>query len=503
MQEISDKKLYLIVFLTGAIVMVLELVGSRIMAPVLGTSIFVWTSLIGIILGAMSLGYYFGGKLADKNPKVEIFSLIILAAGISVFFTIIFRNPILDLSAFFGLRTGSAFAAIFLFAMPALFLGTVSPYAVRLSMKKVENSGNTVGNLYAVSTFGSIFGTFLAGFYLIPSFGSVNILYALAIMLFLISLYSCNKKERVIPLAFFLLAFLFISIGSSAMDKSGLIVDEDSAYSRIRVFETKDENGKKILVMSVENFADSGMFLNSDELVFTYSKYFMLDKVFKKDIKKAVMFGGAAYSIPKKFLTRSKKGEIDVVEIDPKTTEIAKKYFRLKDDKRMKIYHEDARIFLNSAAENSGNKYDVVYNDAFSSACSMPFHLTTKEAVEKIYNVLKDDGLYIVNMISAISGEKSGFFRAEYKTLKEKFKNLFVFPVKSKDKNSSEQVQNIVIIASKKEIDIGNILENNKEGETGELLNNYWKYKVKTDDIETLTDDFAPVNYYASKHCGL
>lgn len=503
MQKIADKKLYLIVFLTGAIVMVLELIGSRLMAPVLGTSIFVWTSLIGIILGAMSLGYYLGGKLADKNPTTKVFSSIVLAAGIFVFLIIIFKNPILDLSMFFGLKAGSVFAAIFLFAIPAVFLGAVSPYAVRLSMKEIESSGNTVGNLYAISTFGSIFGTFLTGFYLIPHFGSTNILYALAIMLFLISLYIYNNKTRTVPIAVSLFTLFGLSLVSSAMDKNEFLADEDSTYNHIRVWKTEDENGKAILAMSVENFFDSGMFLDSDELVFNYSKYFMLDKVFNKDIKKAVMFGGAAYSIPKEYLAKNKEGEIDVVEIDSKTTELAKKFFRLKDDKRMNIYHEDARMFLNNADKNKAGQYDVVYNDAFSSACSVPFHLTTREAVGKIYNILNDDGLYIMNMVSALSGEKSAFFRAEYKTLDEKFESIFVFPIRSIDKDSSEQPQNIVIIAAKKKINIDDILENNKEEKVSELLNTYWKYEVETEDLKVLTDDFAPVNYYASKHCGL
>ncbi len=503
MQEIPDKKLYIIVFLTGAIVMVMELVGSRLMAPVLGTSVFVWTSLIGIILGAMSLGYYLGGKLADKKPTLKVFSSLTLAAGIFIFLIIIFKNPILDLSMFFGLKAGSVFAAIFLFSIPALFLGAVSPYAVRLSMKKVESSGNTVGNLYAISTFGSIFGTFLAGFYLIPHFGGTNILYALAIMLFLISLFIYNNKARTIPIIVALFTLFGLSVGSNAMNKRELLADEDSAYSHIRVWETEDKNGRAVLVMSLENSFDSGMFLDSDELVFDYSKYFMLDKAFKKDIKKTVIFGGAAYSIPKEYLAKNKEGEIDVVEIDPRTTKLAKKFFRLEDNERMNIYHEDARIFLNNADKNKKSQYDVVYNDAFNSACSVPFHLTTKEAVGKISNILNDDGLYIMNMISALSGENSGFFRAEYKTLNEKFESIFVFPVRSRDENSSERVQNIVIIASKKKLDINDILKNNQEGEVGELLSGYWKYEVETGDIKVLTDDFAPVNYYASKHCGL
>lgn len=505
MSEISLKKLYLIVFTTGAIVMILELIGSRILAPTLGTSIFVWTSLIGIILGAMSLGYYFGGKLADKNPNLRVFSTIIFVAGISVFLIIITKNPILTLSAFWGIKGGSILASITLFVIPAMLLGSVSPYAVRLAIKNVESSGNTVGNLYAVSTGGSILGTFLAGFYLIPTFGSVNILYGLAIMLFLTSLFAYGKKSEMLKTAITLLFLLVVSISSNAAYKDDFLVDEDSAYNHIRVYDKEKKDGRMIRIMSVENFFDSGMFLDSDELVFEYSEYFRLDDVFNSNIKSVVMFGGAAHSIPKDFVKRNKVGRIDVVEIDPRTTKIAREYFRLRESEktgRINVYHQDARVFLNDAEKTRTNKYNAVYNDAFSSMCSIPFHLTTKEAVEKVYNILDDDGIYIINVISAISGDKSKFFRAEYKTIKQKFQNVYVFPVLAhNDETLAENVQNIVIIATKQEVDVESFLKNHTEERTNELLSHRWKYNIQTDNVKTLTDDFAPVDFYALKHC--
>ncbi|MCK4525627.1 MAG: fused MFS/spermidine synthase, partial [Candidatus Andersenbacteria bacterium] len=224
MEEISIKKLYLIVFSTGAVIMILELIGSRILAPTLGTSIFIWTSLIGIILGAMSLGYFLGGKLADKNPNVETFSLIIFASGILIFFIIIIKTSVLEFSVFLGMKNGAIFSAIALFALPAVLLGTVSPYAARMAIKEVESSGRTMGNLYAISTFGSIVGTFLAGFYLIPNFGSTNILYTLAFLLFFISIFSYYNKIRTIKiLASFLFLFGF-SLIVSAMEKEEFII---------------------------------------------------------------------------------------------------------------------------------------------------------------------------------------------------------------------------------------------------------------------------------------
>jgi spermidine synthase len=500
-EEISLKKLYFVVFLTGAVVMALELAGSRILAPYLGTSISVWASLIGIILGAMSAGYYFGGKLADKNPNLKTFSSLIFLAGISVFIILIFKFYVLNLSLHLGVKSGSIFVSIALFALPALLLGMVSPYAVRLSMKKVENSGSTVGNLYAVSTLGSIFGTFFSGFYLIPNLGSNNILYALAISLFLISLFCYDfKKEKIGIFSIMVLLFLF-SLQAEAMGQRDLLIDEDSAYTHIQVYDALNKENRMVRIMALENFLDSGMYLDSDELVFEYSKYYHLDEVFGNEIKKAAIFGGAAYSVPKDFLQRNSTGSIDVVEIDPRTTEIAKQYFRLQDSERMNIFHEDARIFLNRiSGESQTGDYDVIYNDSFSSACAVPFQLTSQEAIEKIYNILDEDGVYIINLHSSLSGESSIFFRSEYKTLKNIFDSVYVFATKSDI--ADDQPQNIMILASKEERNIGELKEkyaNNQEIRT--LLDNYWDKKIYTDDVKILTDDFAPVSNFVSKFC--
>lgn len=499
LKEISKRKLYIVVFLTGAIVMILELIGSRILAPTLGTSTFVWASIIGVILGAMSLGYYYGGKVADRNPNWETFSSIIFYSGVFVFIIIIFKEHVLDLSAFFGVKLGSVFASTFLFAVPSFLLGMVSPYAVRLNMENVESSGETVGNLYAVSTFGSIVGTFAAGFLLIPAFGSINILYGLALFLFAISIFCYSKKRKNLGIFFFAVLLTASSVFAETMTRKDYLVNEDSAYSRIRVYDS-NINGHPARIMSVEDFFDSARYLDSDDLVFEYTKYYALDEPFGEKINKAVMFGGAAYSVPRDFLKRNQEGTIDVVEIDPRTTEIARQYFGLKDDPRMNIFHEDARIFLNDAAKTQKGQYDTVYNDAFSSGCSMPFQLTTKEAVQETYDILDDDGVYIVNTISSLSGNKSTFLRAEYKTISEVFDGVYVFHTKPAD-YSAEDVQNIMIVATKKKKDVKEIIQKYQNAKVGTLLNNYYDGEVKTDDVATLTDDYSPVAYYAAAVC--
>jgi len=189
--------LELVVFICGAVVMIFEIVGSRILGPYIGTSIFVWTSLIGIILASLSLGYWFGGKMADRNPSFKQLVWIIIIAAFFIGLTISGKEDLLGLLSrqFTGIRMQAVISTIILFAPASVFLGMVTPYAVRLKIKDVKSSGRTVGNLYAISTIGSIIGTFLAGFVLIPFLGSTNILVLIAALLIITALLIILVKK--------------------------------------------------------------------------------------------------------------------------------------------------------------------------------------------------------------------------------------------------------------------------------------------------------------------
>lgn len=183
------------VFICGAIVMVVELVGSRILAPYLGTSIFVWTNLIGVILTSLSLGYHLGGKVADKKASYQLLSSIIFAAGCIVIASALLSSALLSVLEIGNIWLGSVVATTVLFAPQSVLLGMVSPLAVRLRLKSLDKLGTTVGNLYALSTLGSILGTFLAGYFLIAFLGSTKILFVCATILILVSLLVDYIKE--------------------------------------------------------------------------------------------------------------------------------------------------------------------------------------------------------------------------------------------------------------------------------------------------------------------
>lgn len=492
--KLSKYLLEITVFICGAVVMIFELIGSRILGPYFGTSIFVWTSLIGVILGSLSLGYYIGGKIADKKCNYDSLGVIILLSAVLIGLTAIAKNPLLIFLEFnvANLKIESILASLILFSPTSILLGIVSPYAAKLKIDNLATSGSTVGNLYALSTAGSIVGTFLSGFYLIPHFGTNNLLILLASSLLIISCVLSAKKFIKIKLATvgtLLLVWLLFGISKYLYQKNGFF-DIDTAYNRIWISERKDKaSNQMIRTLSINNENSSAMFLTSNELVYEYTKYYDLAEHFNLDFKKALMFGGAGYSYPKKYLDTYPENTIDVVEIDPTVTKLAKRYFNLKDNSRLHVYHEDGRVYLNTTTE----KYDVIFGDAFNSHYSIPYQLTTKEAVQKNFDILNENGVVILNIISSIEGTAGKFLRAEYATYKSIFPQVYVFPIQ--DPQNGKAVQSIILIAIK-----SNKLPtfNDQNPQLNQYLDHLWKKEIYT-DIPILTDNFAPVDYYISQ----
>src|SRR5256712_1086016 len=166
----------IIVFVSGAVLMGLEIVGSRVLAPYFGNSIFVWGSLISVVLAALSLGYYCGGRLSERNPSFGRLLALLLIPGIMISL-LPFIYPTVNLwiaTVDFGTRLNPLIASTIFFLVPSVFLGTISPYAIRLAATTVATVGSTAGSLYALSTCGSIFGTLFTAFYLIPAIGVSN-----------------------------------------------------------------------------------------------------------------------------------------------------------------------------------------------------------------------------------------------------------------------------------------------------------------------------------------
>lgn len=491
---VKKYSLEIAVFLCGAAVMVLELVASRFFAPQFGTSLYVWASIIGVILGSLSAGYWLGGRLSTVNPSAKKLAAVILGSAIFIFIFYLAKDFVFSLAAAIrDIRFGSLVSALVFFALPNILLGIVSPYAARLRIMEVENSGQTVGNLYAISTVGSIAGTFLAGFWLIGAFGSEQIILFLTLVLIAASLVVDRQsllKLQIIALAAILVLLAIQSIEASEEQA----VNVETPYGHYFI---KDSAvGPGVTMRSLHGSyldAESQMLIvdgePSDELASLYSRYFLLAEHFHPGFRNVLVVGGGAYSFPKYFLSRYPEAGIDVVEIDEKLTEASKKYFNLRENPRMAIIHEDGRIYLN----NNKKIYDCVYMDAFNATYAIPYHLTTRETIQKIYDSLDDDGIAAMNIISGLNGEKGKFLRAEYRTYKSVFPQVYLFSTSPGD--GREKPINYVLIATKsKERPVFSSANPEIDGYLQDLVT-----EEIGGDMPILTDDFAPTDQYVAQ----
>lgn len=485
--------LELTAFVGWAVLMIYEITWSRVLGPYFWTSIFVWTSLIGIILASLSLGYHYWWKMADKTPTYSRLASILFLASLVILLTVLFQAHILVYfsSSNLWIKLNSVISSIVLFAPASILLWMISPFAVKLKLINVNSSGQVAWNLYAISTLWSIVWTFASGFYLIPMFWTITILYLLAGMLALNWLVIAWTRRMWI----WLLLIVVISVfGYGNYQQRALIatknlVDIDTEYNRVWIFNFYNNEKEPIRAMRINNENSSAMLINNPNgLVYEYTKLYDVFSHFVSNVKETLVIWGAWYSYPKHFLDKYKDSNVDVVEIDPGLTDLARKYFWLQDSSRMNIIHEDWRIYLN----NSQKKYDVIFWDAFKSMYSIPFHLTTREFIQKEYDALNQSGIVLVNVISALEWEKSDFFRAEYSTYKTIFPQVYALTTLS---NQHEMVQNIMLIALKSNVEPN---FSNTDPEISAMLKNLYKGQISWNQ-PILTDDFAPVDYYINK----
>jgi spermidine synthase len=476
--------LELVAFATGAAVMVLELLGSRVVAPYLGTSLWVWTSLIGVVLGSLAVGYSWGGRIGDRHPSGRLLGWILLGAGAYVTLSALVQASFLSyLSRLVSdLRVGAVLAAVGLLAVPSVFLGMVAPYLVRVRIDEVKTAGRTVGRLYALSTVGSIFGTFLAGFWLVPTFGTTRLLTGLGVALLLLSFFvgAGDRKRRAAAAAAVL---TLAAVGWLSRESAPGVVDIDTLYSRVRVYDSDDLYGRTTRIMSIDGRTSTVMALDDDLAALGYLRFFDLAAHFVDDLRNVLMIGGAGYSYPRSFVARHPQASMLVLEIDPRVTELARRYFRLEDQPRLQIRHGDGRVFLNHSEE----LFDAILIDAYSSLHSVPHHLTTLEAARHMHRSLRPGGVLMANVIGSIRGETGAFVRAEVRTLEQVFPRVLVVRV---DHPRPDLPQNLMIVAleSADEPTLESL-----DPALDAMLRQVWRRDVASDEDMLLTDDYAPV----------
>jgi len=472
----------LVAFVGGMSVMAVEMTAVRIMSPYFGSSIFVWTNILGIIMLALALGYYFGGKTADKFPRPQVFYTIILLTSVVIILLPFVASPILEvLSTNFSFENGtwiimSLIGSIVLFFIPFALLGMISPYLVRLINKEVEETGRVAGRVFAMSTFGSIVGTFLPTLVTVPLLGVQRTIVIFGAALCLIAAIGIGTKK--VAALFLLITSLGIIFSPAIGNTAEKIASTESAYSYMEIREVGDyialAFSKTPLIQSVrmKDQVLTGGF---------YSDYYNLlpPLACPNQECKICLIGVAGAVIPSQinyFYQSEKDLSIDGIELDDEIIEFAGDYFDY-DIPTLTLHHEDGRMFLRKNQE----KYNLLILDAFQEL-EIPPHLSSREFFRLAAEDITDDGLFAVNVISG-SFENSQYQRL-LATIQQEFASVWDMQMPGSS--------NHMILASKKDFDLLNELDTMKiNDQLGKLKHYAFRNFVKPPPIQAqlITDD--------------
>jgi spermidine synthase len=491
--------LYIIISISGASVLALEILGTRILGPFYGVSIFLWSALITVTLAALSTGYLIGGWWADKGAKVEWLSLLLAGAGMWLFIVPVIKKPVLSLIEPLGLRLSVLIAATILFFPPLTLLGMISPYAIKLKTTHLNEVGRSAGNLYAISTLASVISALATGFFLIPNFGINRLIlfigFILLVMAILVLIWK--KKSKIISVTSIILVLLlsFVSWKTFAEKnhpEQGLIFIGQSPYGEIRVVD-KDEIRYLLIDGAIHSGVNPTLFM---EPQFGYVVVMDINKHFFERAGNMLLIGLGGGCIANRFSLDGWK--VDVVEIDPVVTKVAKDYFGLRTND-CQVFQADGRQFLHF----NQNKYDLIIMDAFGSG-SIPFHLITRQCFELIRGHLNPGGVFAINVQSI--GWKSTIVKAIAATLKKNFTNVVALPLNE----PPNVLGNVILLAANRKLDFPDEVLGNPADYVDIDPYEHWiviqrnhawdnRFVPDTKGIQILTDDCNPVDVWSEE----
>ena len=390
-----NRFLYVLVFVVGTASLGAEIAAARLMAPFFGASTIVWANTIGVVLVALSIGYWLGGKLGDRYARLRELCLVVGLAAVLLAIVPFAARPFFEISTDAldeiapGAFVGSLIGVLFLIAIPVILLGTCSPWAIRLATPDVEHSGRTAGRLYAVSTVGSLLGTMLAALVTIPFIGTQRSFIAFAVALGLVAAAGLGWRYLALPAA--LAAVIAVPVGTvKATDGEEVLFEGETEEQYVRVVEQED--GDRALELNEGQATHSlyrpGSYLTDD----VWDGYLVLPFAARSTPPERIaILGNAAGTTARAYGHFFPDTEVDGVEIDAKLTELGERYFDL-DNPNLEVFHEDARPWL----EDSGGDYDVIMVDAYRQPY-IPFDLATTEFFELARDRLAPGGVVIVN----------------------------------------------------------------------------------------------------------
>jgi predicted membrane-bound spermidine synthase len=438
----GNNELGAVAFVSGAGVMVLEILGTRLIGPVFGVSLFVWTALISVTLAALAVGYYVGGIVVDRRPERRVLGWVVLSAGFLIALSTLARFPILHVAQNLGPRLGPLMSAWLLFGPPLLALGMVSPIVVRLGTHELRSAGHRVGGFYAISTVGSLVATTATAFILIPAFETDTILLGTAALLIAVAAIILGRRGS-------LLAALALGTCAAAATwpqdsrlPSGIniVARTQSPYSLLEVI---DDHNREIRFLRSDHSVIGGQFTTAGAHSPSFAFVYILEalRFIRPNAKTLLQIGLGIGSLPTELDAYGFRS--DIVEIDPEVLRLARSYFGFSN--RGASYVEDARQFL---AETKNN-YDVVVHDTFTGG-STPPHLLSLEVFEQIHSILRQDGVLALNFIGYGHGPNAKAAQAVARTLRAAFRYVRAY----RDEAVEDGPSNLVFFASDAPIEI-------------------------------------------------
>jgi predicted membrane-bound spermidine synthase len=510
-----DWMLIALVFVEGACALAVEISASRLLAPYFGTSLFIWANLIGLILLYLTVGYYVGGRIADRYPRHSVLYLLTILAAFLIALIPFIAHPLMALSRSsfttysVGVFYGSLAGTILLFALPVILLSCVSPFAIRLQVvqeSKLGSSGSIAGKLYAISTAGSIVGTFLPALVLIPTIGTYRTFFTFALALLLISILGLfisglgsSGELRLPRLSLRLLALLLLIPmiwstlaiqgpikAADGSDGGGtLLTERESAYNYIQVVQVGNE--RQLILnegVGIHSIYDPNNILTGGPWdYFAVAPYFNNPPFTQAQVHNVGVIGLGAGTIPRELTAAYGPIPIDGVELDGEIVNLARQYFHM-DEPNLHVIVQDGRYYL----QTTQKKYDEIAIDAYQQPY-VPFQLTTREFFQLVRTHLTPTGVAVIN-----AGRTNSDFRlveALAQTMHAVFPNVYII--------NTERFTNSIIIATNAATSLGNF-QTNTRTLTNPFLQAVAQSSIQFGNIReertsrvSFTDDQAPV----------
>lgn len=391
--------LEIIAFTTGFALMAFELAAARVLAPSIGSSTYVWTSVIGVIIAALSVGYWVGGQLADKRRASGDVVLLLILSSLAILLTLLAYPFILDwvVTQFTDPRLQAVKAAALLFAPASFLIGTISPYLAKLNISKIDSAGSRVASLSALNSVGGIVGTFTTGFILFGYIGARETFVLVALLLLVSSwllVWHYRLKQR-IAISLILILLMFLPPPTTPG-----VINIDTASSHYQIVTYPTRNGAATGLLTGPGGIQSMTYADGSPGLLAWYTQEIARLVLIDQPTRILMLGGGAFTLPQHLAEQLPDSQINVVEIDPELKNISEQYFHYRNPSNVQLIFNDARTFLN----NSTDTYDAIIVDVYSDDF-MPFSLMTAEFGLQLGSRTAEDGKVYVNVIAGLKDD--------------------------------------------------------------------------------------------------